>query len=221
MGAGMTYQDLQDRAAELADLEGYSDAASAPDWADLVNKAYTEFVWETETNRATDTALATVASQADYALPAPDFKTLLSVYVDSVPMSPASDRAIRRDPYWFTTTAGTSQFYYRPKPSTLRLWPTPATGALAIVVYGVRAPDLLVAAGDEPEVPDVYHESIAKRAYWMAAERWARGDARQALMDQVEQYVKRLNSLKGEFAAEGTRGVSRMALRPIADRVQL
>lgn len=222
MPSGYTYAELRDLAEALAELEGYTDAVRRPNWGKLVNEAYVEFCWETACIREEDANILTVAGQAEYVLSGAEWRFLLDVMVDETTLERVSEASVRRAyPDWLRTPAGLPSLYWRPRPKLLRLYPRPAEGGKTVRIYGIRAPKPLYADSDVPEIPSVYHESLAQRAYFMAAQRWARGDGRQALLDQIDQYLKKLSQLRDEFGSEQLYGLSREVREPIADRVWL
>lgn len=218
----MTFDDLQTRVAALLELGGYTNTEQPTPVGTLVLRAYREFVLETECNWEGDTSLVSVIDQAEYTLPAPDWKHLTSVYygTSTEPLRRISPMALRRMyPSWLVDTSAVPLYYWMAKPKVIRLYPKPSTAADAITIYGCRMPPDFTASTDEPMVIETYHEEIAKRAYWLEAERTARGEDRQALMDQIGQYMKRLQQLKADWGQGRLIGGSRQRGIPEADRI--
>ncbi len=217
----MTFAELKARAAELYELCGFTDTAYTPDWDELVNRAWEEYAWEAEIVRS-EADIASVAGQAIYSLDTPAWKLITDCYYNSEPIEMINEAWLRRiDSRWLIASNGTPSYWWRPTPSTIRLYVPPDTGALVIKLYGVRGAARMTGNSDEPSCPVTHHEGIAKRAYWFAAERFARGEERQALSDQADQYVQYLRKLKHTIGAQAVMGQTRRMALYDAERVSL
>lgn len=205
-----TLAQLAARAAALAELEGFGNAASPPDWSAQVNAAYAEFCWLAETHTEALALDDTVAGQAEYTLGAAGtdraIKIIHEVWVDDDLLEPGSESSLRqRDGRWSRQADGTPCMWWRPSPWVIRLWPAPATGGQALTVRCVRPPAPLTAT-EYPDIHEVYHARLADRAYMEEAVRWVRGDARQALQDNIDRWRSSVTDAKGRAAVEGSRG---------------
>jgi hypothetical protein len=194
----MTFADLQDRVAALLELGGYSNTEMPFSLGELVNKAYREFIWETDAFLRLDQTMTSVTGQALYNLPGQPWKWLMQVfYNQSWIWDKGSPFTLMRDyPNWLFDSPGTPVLWFIESPGVLRFYPAPDTTGLEIDLYGPSLPPDLANDGDVPIIAEPYHEEIAKRGYWIEAERTARGEERQMLVDQIQQYQKRLADLR-------------------------
>lgn len=218
-----TLAQLAARAAALAELEGFDNAATPPDWSAQVNAAYAEFCWLAETHTETVTLDDTVAGQAEYTLGDSGtdraIKIIHEVWVDDDLLEPGSESSLRqRDERWSRKADGTPCVWWRPSPWVIRLWPAPATGGQALTVRCVRPPAPLTAT-QYPDIHEVFHARLADRAYMEEAIRWVRGDARQALTDNIDRWRSSITDAKGRAATEGARGVQVRRLLRASGRV--
>lgn len=221
-GEGMTFQEMQDRAAEMAEMGRYNNTSRPPIWTDLINTAYVEFVWETECYRAQDT-FDTVADQAEYPLTKPYWKFVTRcIYGTDSALEKTTEAELDiLDPLWLIRDSGTPQFWLWVRPNVLRLWPTPDTADVTVTFTGVRAPNRMTDPNGYPLVQDVYHETICQRAFDLAAKRWATGEELEKLVKTEREYLDWLRS----GAANVTQNIFLKARRrrpiPAADRVCL
>lgn len=183
----MTFGELMARAAVLAEVGGFSDTENPPDWARMVNLAYAKFCWEADAISGSAT-LTSVANQAEYVIPAPDFKLITDVTIDGRRVYRGSEKRARASSMvWMDDTSGTPWMYWMAAHQTVRLYPTITLDDAVIVVRGIRGPSEMVLAEATPSaVPDVYHEEIAALAYALHARRMARGAE---LSESIERYV--------------------------------
>ena len=220
----LTLGQLVLRCEALAELEGFTNADNPPDWAAQVNAAYLEACWEAETHTETLDVGDTVAGQAEYDLGVVGtdraVKLIHEVWVGTTTLlTQGSEASVRQaDPRWLMATSGTPATWWRPTPWVLRLHPAPSTAGLAITARVVRCPAPM-AADDYPDLPEVFHSRLADRAYMEEAVRWVRGDARQALQDNIDRWRASLSALKGRSGGEATRGVALGRSVRASDRV--
>lgn len=209
----MTLAQLVLRCEALAELEGFVNADNPPDWAAQVNAAYLEACWEAETHTVTLSLGNTVANQAEYELGDVGtdraVKLIHEVWVGTTTLlTQSSEAAVRQmDPRWLMATSSTPAVWWRTSPWLLRLYPAPSTAGQAITARVVKCPAPM-AASDYPDLPEVFHSRLADRAYMEEAVRWVRGEARQALADNIDRWRSSLSALKGRAGGEATRGVA-------------
>jgi hypothetical protein len=175
----MNFGQLQQRAANIAQLEGWTDTAVAPDWPTLVNQAWRDFSVDVEVFRKTDTSLSTTNGTAQYTVPG-KWAKIEAIASNGVPLLASTVEAERfRNPGWFSETGSSAS---PPKKfvttgfGTFIIVPAPFVTSQLIVVFGVlEAPDMVLNA-DEPgtvsgtttfSVPSKHHEAIAERAAWL------------------------------------------------------
>lgn len=169
----MIYADLKLRAAVLAAQEGWDKTNPQPDWGKLINRALAQFSWEAEYQTGNVT-LQTVAAQAEYPLPAPDWKRVTDVvYATNTALLLTDEPTVRRlNPAWLATPATIPVYYWLSTPNTLRLHPIPNTSGINVVVRGNRADTPLVADTDAPHCPETFCEGIALLAAWIHAKQY-------------------------------------------------
>jgi hypothetical protein len=220
----MTFDELIERASQIAELGGYTDTANPPDWARLVNLAYKRFCWEADAVWSEDATIDSEANIGEYDIPAPEYKLVTDVSFGTVKLERGSVSQARMwHNEWRTHTAATPRLYWMAQSQVLRVWPTPTTADVTISIYGVRAPVSMEAGDDLPvAVPEVYHEDIAGLAYALHARRMARGAE---LAESVERYIQIATDsamrLKRDMAQSQELGSLRSTDWPMTERITL
>lgn len=223
----MTFGQLQARAAALADVAGYTDAATAPDWAQLINDAYAEFTWLAESHPDTLTLTdATVANQAEYSIATVgttrSWKAVVTVRVGDRTLTRASEGQLRRmRPDWDASESGTPEFYVVYRGRVLRLYRPPDTASEDIVVRGIRSAAAMTLDSEYPDIPEVHHSALADRAYWEIGLMHLRGEERAALQGQVDRYTASVAAQSGASAMSSMWGVERRLPSVRPDRATL
>lgn len=222
---GLTVEEIILRAQDLAEVGGYAQTARPPLWLDLFKRAYTEFVWETDCRRVSDT-FVTVSGQIEHTLTTPYWKVLLDVIyntgTNAQPLEKSSDAEIRRMyDDWLVRDAGTPDYWYWVRPNVLGLFPKPDTSNITVTIYGVRGPEPITDISQYPAIQGVYHEALAERMYTLVALQWARGDERRTLLAVQKDYLSWLGSCRAIIGAGQVQGTERRVPTPVADRVCL
>ena len=206
----MTFEELQAMVEEMLSLGGNRDTAYKPSPGTLINRAYKEFVWETECKWGIDSSLTTVVDQREYTLAVPEWKRVQSVHYGEVPLTkmPAMSVENMLGANWYWADASDPMYWWRAESQTIWLHPKPATASVALNCFGLRAPAALVALGS-PLIPEVYHWVLAERAYALHAKTFARGDELTALMQAEGRYLDKLSEWKRQFAQQRMSGATR------------
>lgn len=215
----MDFTALQARLTYLLSYEGWADDNPAPDTAALINRGLVDFAWDTEYNRA-EYQFNTVINQAEYTIPAPDFRAISDVaYGTSSILTKTSEGALRQeDPLWFVREAGVPADYLIVRPNVIRLHPKPVA-EVEITVRGTRNPAALSGGTDTPACPETFHEAIALRAAVLYGEAHATGDALKRILSYREQYKGHVAALKHYLDVERRNGQGRMVAHPSRHRV--
>lgn len=227
----MTYSELQSLAQELAEIWGYSETQTPPHWPHLVNFAYNEIVWHTESRKERFT-FPSAANTAIYVLnsgiltPAytQDVKRVIDVYYGNGLLRPVDEGVLRRDvPLYHLTPAGLPTAWYVVGPNRIRLYPTPATSNVVVTIYCVVCPPLLVQANDVPTyIPEVHHQAIAVRAAYLHARKYAKGEALTQLTLLDTEYQEHVRAIRQLLESEYGNLMNYRAHIPIAsERVQI
>lgn len=221
-----TFTELQDMAADYAEVWGFANTKRPPVWATLVNEAYSEICFEAELIRGPSVTFPTVDNQPEYDLlaVAGDYggawKSVQDVYYNGTYIGPIDEALLRRqDPTWLTTTKGTPVGWMMPRPNTLRLFPAPDS-VVNVEVWGIRAPEKLALGTDVPVFSAIYHNAIAIRAAWLHANRFAKGDDHYKMLAQKDaMYREILNKLKANQMEHTSLGTGRRVWTMESDRI--
>jgi hypothetical protein len=194
----MTFQEAQEETARLIKVWGYSNVDTPPDLAGLVNRAYQDFIWQTDSEENLDSTLVTSVGVAEYTLPAPAWKEVKDVWVNNVKLKRGNLESLRRtNPDWGVAPNGTPTHFIHSKTSTLRLFPAPSVGSQSIKVWGVRGVAALSSLTTEIPLPDVYHAAIPLKAAHFHCRNYANGDGLVVLKERAEEYAQYVQSLAG------------------------
>ena len=188
----MNYSQIQDRAASLAQFEGWTDVSPAPDWATLVQRAWDQFAWDSECFIDSE-AFPTVINQTEYTL-TNTYKNILDVTFAGTGLLRSEERFERNlDPSWRVKAAvAMPSKWVLSNFSKISLVPPP-NSVQTVTVRGVGYGTVLVNPTDTPSIPTIFHEAIAIKAAVFHGEVYAQGEgaARVARLDGLYQgYVQ-------------------------------
>lgn len=207
----MNFGQMKERAAYLIAMDGWDKVPVMPDMGTLVNAGLQKWAWDTEYNVSTVT-VNTVASQAEYTLPTPDWKHLTDViYNGQIPLTKSSERALRtEDELWLTRDAATPERFMLQSPNVLRLHPKPSTGSIAVTVRGIQMPAALSADSDTPACPAAFHEAVVLAAVLDHVKQYVKEDADVARVSMFQQeYAEARAKCRTYLASMRNRGASR------------
>jgi hypothetical protein len=186
----VNYTQLQARATLFCQLEGWTDISVAPDFSDLINRAWYQFSWDAEcviVEEDVTTAVSTLA----YTLTNKVKRILDVVYDTASTKSPVLhstedyERNLRAD--WRYQASGVPVRFTFNQFNTIALIPPPS----AIKVVRVREMvqgTAFTTGTDVPPIPDYFHEAIALYAAVLQGKVYAQGEAAQRLASYEAQY---------------------------------
>ena len=135
----MNYTALQARTTVLVSFGGWSNVSPAPDYGDLVNRAYRELAWRTEFYH-TSATFTTVANQSSYTLSGTDVINVYDAIYGGNYALTLSNSTYQRKSYalWTVRAAGAPSYYWMENPQNIRLYPTPPTTGTTVTLYLTR-----------------------------------------------------------------------------------
>lgn len=169
---------MQARVTELLTLEGWTNTATPPDTAALVNSALALFSWDGEYLRGS-ADITMVANTHTYSLvsaSAEDWKRVSAVaWVGGSGLleQKSEEQLCNQEPEWFVQAAGTPRCYWLPKPNNLRVYPTPDASGGVLRVIGVRCEPTLSSGTSSPLCPKPFHDNVCQVAAAIYAKPYA------------------------------------------------
>lgn len=175
-----TFLEAKQRAAYLASIGGSQNTVTGADWGALINSAYQNWWWDTESLQTSEQTFTTVINQAEYVLPTPYFHTIKDVAYGTTTrlIRTSEEQEQQRDPLWFVRTAvSTPSRWLNVGWNVIRLVDTPSVAGDTVTVRGTRMTSDLSADSDEFLIPDVWHEQVICYAAWLHCRAFAAGEA--------------------------------------------